>query len=89
MDNRQQPRQKRSAGFVLLVIVACFGGTFALVSLGAPFWGYFFIWGDGWSGTATELFISNQLPTVGFIAGILLCVISLLCLALTRRGNIQ
>jgi len=84
MDNQKLTRQKGSAGFALLVIAACFSGIFALVSLCAPYWGYFLIWGDGWSGTPTELFISNQLPGIGFISGALLFVICMLCLPLTR-----
>lgn len=84
MNDQQQPRQKRSAGYIFFTIVACVSVIFALLSLCAPIWGYLFIWGDGWSGTPFELFLSNQFPAIGFIIGFSLCALSLVGLAVTR-----
>lgn len=84
MDDQQRPQQKRSAGFIVFIIGACASLLFALLSLGAPIWGYLFIWGDGWTGTPFELFISNQFPLIGFLLGCVFCILCLVGFALTR-----
>jgi hypothetical protein len=87
MNDQQRPRQKRSTSYILFTIVACGGVIFALLSLSAPIWGYLFIWGDGWSGTPFELFLSNQFPALGFVIGFSLCALSLVGLAVTRAKH--
>ena len=89
LNNQQQPQRKRSAISIILVIVACIGVAFALLSPAAPYWGYLFIWGDGWSGTPFELFMANQFPTIGFVSGLSLCIISLVLLVMrsTKRSS--
>ncbi|HET7639911.1 MAG TPA: hypothetical protein VFK47_14380 [Ktedonobacteraceae bacterium] len=84
MNDQPQPRQKIAAGSIFFITLACVSAVLALLSLCAPIWGYLFIWGDGWSGTPFELFLSNQFPAIGFVTGLLLCALSLVGLAVTR-----
>jgi hypothetical protein len=86
MNKQQQPRRKRTAGRIICIAVVCIGVIVALLSPFSWFWGYLFIWGDGWSGTPFELFVSDQFPSIGVGLGLLLCGIGLVGLA-SMRGK--
>jgi fatty acid desaturase len=62
MNDQQQPRQKRSAGYIFFTIVACVSVIFALLSLCAPIWGYLFIWGVAYHLLRVEKRVGKKEP---------------------------